>query len=114
MTVGTRIFAELRGDRAIWAILAILAVFSILAAGAALVGAPLCARNEKEAWEINYESALALEAQVALTLRALGGLETAEIARAFLVPVPTMAQRLVRTLCPHCKQPTEISHDVWS
>jgi len=40
--------------------------------------------------------ALALEAQVALTLRALGGLETEEIARAFLVPVPTMAQRLVR------------------
>src|SRR5499425_456561 len=40
--------------------------------------------------------ALALEAQVALTLRMLGGLETEEIARAFLVPVPTMAQRLVR------------------
>jgi len=40
--------------------------------------------------------ALSLEAQVALTLRTLGGLETAEIAAAFLVPVPTMAQRLVR------------------
>src|SRR5947199_780116 len=40
--------------------------------------------------------ALALEAQVALTLRTLGGLETDEIARAFLVPAPTMAQRLVR------------------
>jgi RNA polymerase sigma-70 factor (ECF subfamily) len=40
--------------------------------------------------------ALALEAQVALTLRMLGGLETDAIARAFLVPVPTMAQRLVR------------------
>ncbi len=40
--------------------------------------------------------ALVLEAQVALTLRTLGGLETAEIAKAFLVPVPTMAQRLVR------------------
>ncbi len=40
--------------------------------------------------------ALALEAQVALTLRTLGGLSTAEIARAFLVPGPTMAQRLVR------------------
>ena len=40
--------------------------------------------------------ALALEAQVALTLRLLGGLETDEIARAFLVPIPTMAQRLVR------------------
>jgi RNA polymerase sigma-70 factor, ECF subfamily len=40
--------------------------------------------------------ALAVEAQVALTLRMLGGLETAEIARAFLVPEATMAQRLVR------------------
>lgn len=40
--------------------------------------------------------ALAVEAQVALTLRTLGGLTTTEIARAFLVPEPTMAQRLVR------------------
>jgi RNA polymerase sigma-70 factor (ECF subfamily) len=40
--------------------------------------------------------ALAPGAQVALTLRLLGGLTTAEIARAFLVPEPTMAQRLVR------------------
>jgi RNA polymerase sigma-70 factor (ECF subfamily) len=40
--------------------------------------------------------ALALDAQVALTLRTLGGLATGEIARAFLVPEPTMAKRLVR------------------
>jgi len=40
--------------------------------------------------------ALATEAQVALTLRTLGGLTTDEIARAFLVPEKTMAQRLVR------------------
>jgi RNA polymerase sigma-70 factor (ECF subfamily) len=40
--------------------------------------------------------ALGVEAQVALTLRALGGLTTDEIARAFLLPEPTMAQRLVR------------------
>ena len=40
--------------------------------------------------------ALAVEAQVALTLRTLGGLTTDEIARAFLVPEATMAQRLVR------------------
>jgi RNA polymerase sigma-70 factor (ECF subfamily) len=40
--------------------------------------------------------ALATEAQVALTLRTLGGLTTDQIARAFLVPEPTMAQRLVR------------------
>ena len=40
--------------------------------------------------------ALALEAQVALTLRTLGGLRTEEIARAFLVPEETMAKRIVR------------------
>jgi RNA polymerase sigma-70 factor (ECF subfamily) len=40
--------------------------------------------------------ALAAEAQVALTLRLLGGLTTAEVAHAFLVPEPTMAQRLTR------------------
>jgi RNA polymerase sigma-70 factor (ECF subfamily) len=40
--------------------------------------------------------ALSLEAQVALTLRALGGLSTEEIARAFLVPAPTMKRRLSR------------------
>src|SRR5690348_2862307 len=40
--------------------------------------------------------ALSIEAQVALTLRTLAGLTTPEIARAFLVPEPTMAQRLVR------------------
>ncbi len=40
--------------------------------------------------------ALNLEAQVALTLRTLGGLTTGEIARAFLIPEPTLSQRLVR------------------
>ncbi|HEY6972587.1 MAG TPA: RNA polymerase sigma factor [Candidatus Angelobacter sp.] len=40
--------------------------------------------------------ALAQESQIALTLKTLCGLETDEIARAFLVPIPTMAQRLVR------------------
>ncbi len=40
--------------------------------------------------------ALSTEAQVALTLRLLGGLTTDEVARAFLVPEPTMAKRLVR------------------
>jgi RNA polymerase sigma-70 factor (ECF subfamily) len=40
--------------------------------------------------------ALAVEAQVPLTLRTLAGLTTAEVARAFLVPEPTMAQRIVR------------------
>jgi RNA polymerase sigma-70 factor (ECF subfamily) len=40
--------------------------------------------------------ALAVEARIALTLKTLGGLTTHEIARAFLVPEPTLAQRLVR------------------
>jgi RNA polymerase sigma-70 factor, ECF subfamily len=40
--------------------------------------------------------ALSVEAQVALTLRTLGGLSTEDISRAFLVPEPTMAKRLVR------------------
>jgi RNA polymerase sigma-70 factor, ECF subfamily len=40
--------------------------------------------------------ALSMEAHVALTLRLLGGLSTAEVARSFLVPEPTMAQRLAR------------------
>jgi RNA polymerase sigma-70 factor (ECF subfamily) len=40
--------------------------------------------------------ALAADAQVALTLRLLGGLDTPQIARAFLVPEPTLAQRIVR------------------
>lgn len=40
--------------------------------------------------------ALSIEAQMALTLRSIGGLSTPEIARAFLVPEPTMAQRIVR------------------
>ena len=40
--------------------------------------------------------ALAVDARVALTLRTLGGLSTPEIARAFLVPEATLAQRLVR------------------
>ena len=41
-------------------------------------------------------SMLSAEARVALTLRLLGGLTTSEIARAFLVPEPTIAQRIVR------------------
>jgi RNA polymerase sigma-70 factor (ECF subfamily) len=40
--------------------------------------------------------ALPMDARIALTLRTLGGLQTPEIARAFLVPEPTLAQRLVR------------------
>src|SRR6266404_9081810 len=45
---------------------------------------------------ISCHPVLSTEARVALTLRLLGGLTTAEIARAFLVPEPTVAQRIVR------------------
>ena len=45
---------------------------------------------------ITCHPVLSTEARVALTLRLLGGLTTAEIARAFLVPEPTIAQRIVR------------------
>ena len=45
---------------------------------------------------ISCHPVLSTEAQVALTLRLLGGLTTEEIARAFLVPEPTIAQRIVR------------------
>src|SRR5204863_10102921 len=41
-------------------------------------------------------TALAPDAQIALTLREVGGLQTPEVARAFLVPEATLAQRLVR------------------
>lgn len=68
-------------------------------------GAHACA-DELESWAIPDERlrliftcchpALARDSQVALTLHTLGGLGTHEIAAAFCVPVPTMAQRLVR------------------
>src|SRR5262249_5002178 len=77
-----------------------------LAAGAGAEGAAPDANREDEEDLVRDERlrliftcchpALAVEAQVALTLRRLGGLTTEEIARAFLVPATTMAQRLVR------------------
>jgi RNA polymerase sigma-70 factor, ECF subfamily len=77
-----------------------------LAAKARLLEAPKAVEDEVEETTIPDERlelvftcchpALALDAQVALTLRTLGGLTTTEIARAFLVEEATMAKRLVR------------------
>jgi RNA polymerase sigma-70 factor, ECF subfamily len=77
-----------------------------LAAKTRLLDGPMTTEDEMEEPTIADERlellftcchpALAIEAQVALTLRTLGGLQTDEIARAFLVPVPTMTKRLVR------------------
>jgi RNA polymerase sigma-70 factor (ECF subfamily) len=77
--------------------------------GAEMAGESLASPGDDEMDELNpiederlklmfmcCHPALALDAQVALTLRSLGGLSTDEVARAFLVPVPTMAQRLAR------------------
>jgi RNA polymerase sigma-70 factor (ECF subfamily) len=78
----------------------------VLAAKSHLLDVPAGAGDEMEETMFRDERleliftcchpALALDAQVALTLRTLGGLNTSEIAHAFLVPEPTMAQRLVR------------------
>ncbi len=60
------------------------------------VGGPTITDDRLELIFMCCHPALNREAQVALTLRSLGGLTTREIAAAFLVPEPTMAQRIVR------------------
>jgi RNA polymerase sigma-70 factor (ECF subfamily) len=105
-TARNRAIDRLRRDRRLAAKAEILAREAVIEAeGAGDVEAIAVAREE-EAHPIVDDRlrliftcchpALALDARVALTLRTLGGLQTAEIARAFLVPEPTLAQRLVR------------------
>ncbi len=60
------------------------------------VGEPVIPDERLELVFMCCHPALAIEAQVALTLRAVGGLSTEEIARAFLVPAETMKRRLTR------------------
>src|SRR6188508_812849 len=59
-------------------------------------GGPMAADDRLPLLFTCCHPALSREAQVALTLRTIGGLETSEVARAFLVPEATIAQRLVR------------------
>jgi RNA polymerase sigma-70 factor (ECF subfamily) len=76
----------------------LVAKFGLLVAGDR-AEAPMTTTVPDERLELIFtccHPALSIEAQVALTLRTLGGLTTDEIARAFLVPERTMAQRLVR------------------
>ncbi len=92
-TARNRATDRIRRDRALTAKL------GLLAAGDRDAAPMTAATFPDERLELIFSCchpALAVEAQVALTLRTLGGLTTAEIARAFLVPEPTMAQRLVR------------------
>jgi len=65
-------------------------------AGAAETGGPMEADDRLPLLFTCCHPALSREAQVALTLRTIGGLETPAVARAFLVPEATIAQRLVR------------------
>ena len=84
---------RIRRDRAV------TARYRLLAAGARRevpMNTPMIPDERLELIFTCCHPALAVEAQVALTLRTLGGLTTDEIARAFLVPERTMAQRLVR------------------
>ncbi len=92
-TARNRAVDRLRRDRAFAQKLGLLAAEQRLAPASAGTDFP------DERLELIFtccHPALALDAQVALTLRTLGGLRTDEIARAFLVPERTMAQRLVR------------------
>jgi RNA polymerase sigma-70 factor, ECF subfamily len=92
-TARNRATDRIRRDRAL------AAKFGLLAAGDRAEVAMKTTTFPDERLELIFtccHPALAVEAQVALTLRTLGGLSTDEIARAFLVPERTMAQRLVR------------------
>jgi RNA polymerase sigma-70 factor, ECF subfamily len=92
-TARNRATDRIRRDRAL------AARFGLLAADERLERSMSVTRFPDERLELIFtccHPALSVEAQVALTLRTLGGLTTDEIARAFLVPERTMAQRLVR------------------
>jgi len=93
----------LRRDQRLATRLALLAVDADRAAGAPLPGGPAGSGDGEDVPDERLRlfftcchPALRLEAQTALTLRCLAGFSTGEVARAFLVPTATMAQRIVR------------------
>jgi RNA polymerase sigma-70 factor (ECF subfamily) len=94
-TARNRAIDRLRRDRVLAAKLRLLEITTPAATEAAVGESPI----PDERLELIFtccHPALALEAQVALTLRAVAGLATEEIARAFLVPAETMKRRLTR------------------
>jgi RNA polymerase sigma-70 factor (ECF subfamily) len=97
-TARNRAVNRIRRDRTLAAKTRLLAAETVAITEASITG-PIDAGFPDERLELIFtccHPALAVDAQVALTLRTLGGLQTDEIARAFLVPEATMAQRLVR------------------
>jgi RNA polymerase sigma-70 factor, ECF subfamily len=97
-TARRRAIDRLRRDRVLSAKLRLLAAEPAPETGHAAAGPPAAAIPD-ERLELIFmccHPGLAVEAQVALTLRAVGGLSTEEIARAFLVPPETMKRRLTR------------------
>ncbi len=96
-TARHRAIDRLRRDRVLAAKLRLLASETGWAGSVAEdVAEPVIPDERLELVFMCCHPALAIEAQVALTLRAVGGLSTEEIARAFLVPHETMKRRLTR------------------
>jgi RNA polymerase sigma-70 factor, ECF subfamily len=94
-----RAIDRLRRERTLRARAPQLAALAMTSEGEAAMEPPVMTSVPDERLRLIFaccHPALAREAQIALTLRLLGGLSTAEVARAFFVPEPTMAQRLAR------------------
>jgi RNA polymerase sigma-70 factor (ECF subfamily) len=95
-TARNRAIDRLRRDRVLAAKLRLLAAEGIEKPGEDGMTEAAIGDERLELVFMCCHPALAIEAQVALTLRAVGGLSTEEIARAFLVPAETMKRRLTR------------------
>jgi RNA polymerase sigma-70 factor, ECF subfamily len=96
VTARNQAINRIRRDRTLAAKTRLLVVPQVVEDEAGMLGEPRFSDERLELIFTCCHPALQTDAQVALTLRTLGGLTTEEIARAFLVPEATMAQRLVR------------------